>query len=90
MPRLNTYNKVQKYLVGLSWDPDKFPDHHASILLDGKRVGGITSAAKSLRLNKGIGLGYVRKAQARPGVRLTMRSGDGEVAARVEELPFNP
>jgi len=86
--RLNTYEKVQKYLVGLSWNLDNTPVLGAGLFLEGKRVGGITSAVKSPRLGKAIGLGYVRKTQAQPGVRLTIESADVQIAAQVEELPF--
>ena len=86
--RLNTYEKVQKYLVGLSWNPDNTPVLGAGLFLEGKRVGGITSTVKSPRLGKAIGLGYVRKTQARPGIRLTMESADGQISTQVEELPF--
>ncbi len=83
--RLDTYKKVQKYLVGLSWDGDHIPDGEAYLTLDGKRAGKITSAVKSPRLSKTIGLGYVRKEQATPGTALMMESPDGEVEVQVVE-----
>ena len=86
--RLDTYKKVQKYMVGLSWDPDNTPALGAGLFFEGKRVGGITSTVKSPWLDKAIGLGYIRKAQALPGVQLTMESAKGEIAAQVEDLPF--
>ena len=86
--RLDTYEKVQKHLVGLSWDSDENPASNASLSLDGKKVGDITSAVSSARLRRGIGLGYVRKSQARPGVQLATESPGGEVKTTVEELPF--
>jgi folate-binding protein YgfZ len=76
--RLDTYKKVKKHLVGLRWDSDSNPAPGAKLLLDGKQVGVVTSAAKSPRLNRGVGLGYVRKAQAQPGTVLSMDAGDGE------------
>ena len=86
--RLDTYDKVSKYLVGLSWDSDVTPAPNASLLVDGKKAGIITSAVKSRRLSKGVGMGYVRKAQAEPDSTLTLESADGDVEVRVEELPF--
>jgi folate-binding protein YgfZ len=88
--RLNTYKKVQRQLVGLSWDSDYVPASNTGLSLDGKQVGVITSAVKSVRLGKGVGLGYVRQAQAKPGVRLTMASPQGDMTVLVEELPFKP
>jgi folate-binding protein YgfZ len=81
--RLNTYKKVQKHLVGLSWDSDSNPTPGTSLYLEGKKAGAITSAARSPESGKGIGLGYVRKTQARDGVRLT---AEEDAAVLVEEL----
>ena len=88
--RLNTYKKVQRHLVGLSWDGEHILEPGASLEAEGKGVGVVTSAVRSLRLSKAIGLGYVRKAHAAPGAHLTMTSEKGDVAVRVEELPFRP
>ena len=82
--RLNTYQKVQKRLVSLSWDMDADPPRDAGLMLEGKRVGMLTSAAKSPRLQRGIGLGYVRKKQAQAGTQLTLETASGDIIARVE------
>ena len=84
--RLDTYDKVQKRLVGLQWDSDSIPTPGAKLTLDGKQVGLLTSAVPSPRLDRAIGLGYVRKAHARPGTVLSMESADGQ--GEVAELPF--
>lgn len=81
--RLNTYKKVQKHLVGLSWDSEAALSPGASLYLEGKKAGVITSAARLSGTGKGIGLGYVRKAQAKAGVRLT---AEGDVPVLVGEL----
>ena len=77
--RLNTYQKVQKYLIGLSWDTDVPVAPGAKLTLDGKQVGLVTSAAVSPADGAGVGLGYVRKAQATEGTRLSVEDGDGDV-----------
>ena len=86
--RLDTYKKVSKYLVGLSWDGQNLPPTGASLTVDGRRSGVVTSAVWSESLERGIGLGYVRKAYAEPGSTLTLEQGDSEVEVRVEALPF--
>ena len=58
--RLQTYQKVSKYLVGLRWDgeglaPGSFLAH------DGKRMGIVTSVASLPHTGANVGLGYVRK-----------------------------
>ena len=83
--RLNTYDKVQRALVGLSWDAADPPDEGAALFVDGKKVGVLTSAAACLRAGRGIGLGLVRNAHATSGVKLDIVSPGGP-AAVVEEL----
>ena len=84
--RLDTYDKVQKRLVGLQWDSDNAPERGAKLVLDGKQVGVVTSAVGAPWLPKGIGLGYVRNAHAQPGTVLPVESESGDV--EVAELPF--
>lgn len=86
--RLDTYKKVSKYLVGLSWDGQHLPPTGVSLTADGRRSGVVTSSVRSDRLQRGIGLGYVRKAYAQPGSTLTLEHGGGEVEVTVEALPF--
>ena len=86
--RLDTYQKVSKHLVGLSWDSPKTPAPNASLLIDGRKSGVITSAVRSPRSSGGRGLGYVRKAAAEPGSTLKLDSEDADVEVRVETLPF--
>lgn len=85
--RLNTYDKVQRTLVGLSWEASVAPDEGAELFADGKKVGVLTSAAVSLRTERGIGLGLVRNAHAEADVKLYIGSPGGP-AAVVEELSY--
>ena len=85
--RLKTYNKVQRQLVGLRWDFDSRAAPGSKLMLEGKQVGLVTSAAKSPRLDKVLGLGYVRTAQAQAGTVLSMDVGDGEVPVEVAVQP---
>ena len=82
--RLNTYDKVQKRLVGLSWEGDDLAPK-AKLSAGGKRVGTVTSSA-SPRHEGRIGLAYVRNAHTEPGTALAMTSSEGETEVRVEEL----
>jgi len=85
--RLNTYNKVQRQLVGLRWDSDSSAAPGSKLLLEGKQVGLVTSAAWSPRLDKVLGLGYVKTAQTQAGTVLSMNVGDGEVPVEVVAQP---
>lgn len=73
--RLNTYDKVQKHLVRLSWDGDEAPDLPAALVLEGRQVGTLTSASNNLYVDGCIGLGYLRKAHIQNGVRLLTENG---------------
>ena len=85
--RLNTYKKVQKFLMGLRWRADDPPSAQARLLLEGKQVGVLTSAATSPVDAEGLGLGYVRKAHAQSGTILELELGAGTVPAEVVDLP---
>ena len=80
--RLQTYQKVSKYLVGLRWrgdglEPGSFLAH------DGKRVGIVTSVARVPHTGANVGLGYVRKQFAAPGQTV---AGDGGNEIRIKVL----
>ena len=85
--RLNTYNKVQKQLVGLRWslDAELVPD--AKLTHEGKVVGVVTSAARQRGLAEGIGLGYVRKTHTAQGTGLVTQVDDTEIPVEVVGLP---
>ena len=86
--RLNTYDKVQKRLVGLRWNGDSPPEPGARLLLDGKQAGITTTVARSPRFAGVVGLGYVRKAHATPGTELVLESPGGPTPVVVTALPF--
>ena len=87
--RLNTYQKVQKHLVGLTLEGEVLPSEGARIVEDGKQTGVVTSVAVSASLGGGIALAYVRKSHSEPGTRVEIEAGDGTVPAVVSELPFS-
>ena len=76
--RLNTYDKVQKRLMRVKWGDGDGPEPGAKLVLDGKQVGVVTSAAASPD-GGGVGLGYVRRAHAAAGVVLPVEGGDFSV-----------
>lgn len=90
--RLNTYEKVQKHIWGLSCDTSAVSDIGeivgADVFADGKSVGNVTSVTHSPRLGKSFCLGYVRNAQAEPGMVLQVHTASGEVTVTVENLPL--
>ena len=85
--RLNTYNKVSKYLVGLRWGRDVPVSQGTSLFDDGKQVGVVTSAG-TLPTADGIGLGYVRKAQGGDGYTLSIDPKGSDT--QIEVVGFIP
>lgn len=78
--RLNAYDKVQRYMVGLALDGA--PPVGATLLMDDTAVGELTSVAG------GKALGYVKAANAAPGSRLSVTWEGGAGTAVVEDRPY--
>ena len=76
--RLDTYEKVQRALVSLrvggSWEEGD------GLMLDGRRVGEVTSLARVSDDGDGVGLGYVRLSEATVGKRFVGVGSDGSWA----------
>ena len=72
--RLNAYDKVQRHLARLSWEDGDCPAQGDALYADGRRIGALTSVAPP-ECGRSVGLGYVRKAHAEPGVRLQTDAG---------------
>jgi folate-binding protein YgfZ len=87
--RLDTYDKVQKYLMGIVFDNSNIGSE--LILYDNneKEAGKVTSSVYSLKFKKHIGLAYVGRAYAEDGTRLVAKSEDGNShEVTVKNLPF--
>ena len=82
--RLNTYDKVQKHLVRLSWNGEAVPELPVALTHEGRQVGTLTSATKSLNGDGYTGLGYVRKAHVQEGTQLL---SEGGLEVVVEVIP---
>jgi len=76
--RLDTYDKVQKYLMRIILD-SRVDENDKYLLYDenGNEAGVITSITFSPKLNKSVALGYVRKAFAVEGQILTVKNESG-------------
>ena len=88
--RLDTYKKVQKYLVKLAFAEGSTVAPGALLTHEGKPVGKVTSVATDPSNGRNIGLGYVRTVQAVVGMRLDLEAGSGW--AEIISLPqmFGP
>lgn len=85
--RLDTYEKVQKLLVGLVLPLGGIPPAGTKLQADGKEAGLITSATFSPALGRPIAIAYVSMKQAKGGTQLSVDGLDGGTA-EVVGLPF--
>jgi folate-binding protein YgfZ len=88
--RVKYRGHVNRALSGLVLDGDRAPALLAKVVAEGKDVGRITSAVRSLALGTPIALGYVRREHFAPGTDVAVEDERGTIAARVAELPFVP
>ena len=89
--RLDTYQRVQKYLVRLNFSLGARAEPGATLLRDGKPAGTVTSITHLPGAEGPIGMAYVRKTSADPGVTLELES-PAQGSAEILDLPqlFGP
>jgi len=86
--RLDTYEKVQRQLVGLEFERNAVPAEKSVLVADGKEIGVITSVAHSPIRNTAIGLGLLRKDFAEENRPLTAQAAEHSWLCKVVSLPF--
>ncbi len=80
---------VTRQLVGFELDERGIPRHDYSIVDEKDQViGVVTSGTMSPSLGKGIGLGYVPSALAKPGTKIKIQIRKKKIGATVVKLPF--
>ena len=91
--RLDTYQKLQKHLVSLSFSPEAHEAHiEAGVKLsrEGREVGQVTSAARVPTTGLTIGLGYVRKEAAEVGTRMDLPIEGARAKVEALSLSLGP
>ncbi|MGH9935982.1 MAG: glycine cleavage T C-terminal barrel domain-containing protein, partial [Blastocatellia bacterium] len=88
--RIHWRGQPAKRLRGLLIDADQPPAPGTEIYAsDGKKVGEITSSARSFALDRFIALGYAHRYYLTPGTGFTLKQGETELGrAELVELPF--
>ncbi len=86
--RLDTYEKVQKHLMGIVLEGDTRPNEKDPIFIDDREVGYITSMSHSFDSGKNIALGYVRTKFIKQRAKVQVRSGEKEINGRMVKFPF--
>jgi aminomethyltransferase len=80
---------VNRKLVGFELTERGIPRAHYELCdAAGNAIGEVSSGTQSPTLGRGIGLGYVPTAYAKPGTELFVRVRDKLLTASVVKLPF--
>ena len=87
--RIKHRGHVAKKLTGVNFEHAAPLEKGAKILSDdGKEIGRVTSSTFSPQLDRSIALGYVKYDFRAPHTNVRIVASDGEIAAKVAELPF--
>jgi tRNA-modifying protein YgfZ len=93
--RLDTYDKVQRYLSGVIFNdvievktPVMLWPDPASVTSNGSETGILTSAAYSPRLKKTIGLAYIKRVLSEEKTKVAVKNGNGTFTGIVSNLPI--
>jgi folate-binding protein YgfZ len=88
--RVKYRGHINRGLSGLVLSGAAVPAPGDLVIEDGKEVGRVTSAVRSIALGKPIALGWIRREHFEPGSPVSVRIGDALVPAHVAALPFVP
>lgn len=87
--RLDTYQKVQRRLVGIKLDIEPNDLGGATLFAEQQEIGKLTSIAHAPSGHGAIGLALVRKQYADAETQVEVRAPNGELkSARLTALPF--
>jgi len=87
--RLDTYDKVQRRLMGLLPSGETLIPPGVNLIANGKDAGVVTSSAYSLGIGGGICLAMVRRAHAEAGRPLLALVDGVERVVEMTDLPFH-
>jgi aminomethyltransferase len=79
---------AKRKLVGFVMEDKAFPRQGYPLLASDASTGIVTSGTMSPTLEKGIGMGYVSSAHAKPGMPLTVEIRSRRIPASVVPVPF--
>ena len=79
---------VSKRLSGLAIDSDTVPTRGDVVKKDGKEIGFVTSALRSLTVGSVIALAYLKYGFFQEGNTLEIEGESGILPATVAKLPF--
>jgi len=79
---------LKRKLIPMISEERAFPRHGYEIVIEGKKIGTITSGTVSPILEKAIALGYVDSVYIKEGANVNFRIRDRKIPATITKLPF--
>lgn len=87
--RIRTYGLVPQALMGLVFEPaDSVPAGPGELLLQGKKIGRLSSLGWSPQLQAPVALAYLHKKYREQGLELNFELADQRYSAQVRRLPL--
>jgi folate-binding protein YgfZ len=86
--RVTYRGHVNRKMVGFRFADARVPPPGAPVVVGGRVMGRITSAAVSPALGVTLALGFLRREHWEPGTRVEVQGGDETLTAEVTALPF--
>ncbi len=83
-------NEPSRRRAGFSIEGKVLAREGAAIMLDGQKIGVITSGGFAPSLGQPIAMGYVDAAFAAPDTQVTVEARGKEIGAKIVPLPFVP
>jgi len=88
--RIDARGHVNNLMAGFFVHGDTLPPRGTEIHHNGRKVGKVATALDSLRLERPIALGFLRRELHEPGTRVQALAPAGVVELEVTPLPFVP
>ncbi|MCG8606842.1 hypothetical protein MJD09_17885, partial [bacterium] len=86
--RLDTYEKVQKQLVGIIVEGDTSLVESCKIVIDDNEIGHLTSVTRSPSLDRTIALGYVGSKYLESARNVSIVNNNQRLPGQIVDLPF--
>jgi folate-binding protein YgfZ len=86
--RIRDRGHVNRHLRGLVLEDAEVPAAGSEVVAGDAAIGAVTSAVRSLSLDRPIALAMIRRQHAEPGTTVGVRVGERVVPATVSALPF--
>jgi len=88
--RIEARGHVNNLLTGFFVVGEHLPERGAEITHDGKKVGTVSTVVQSLRLERPIALGFLRRELQEAGTQVIAATPQGPTELQVTPLPFVP